>query len=171
MPHAVFNLGVQSGSGNFRARSLIPGVEPGGSRVGQPTKPALLIRDAYCEIQDYTMLGATDFNGFRVYLKLSQELDMTPGLILPVAVIGAELDEADATGQNVLGTQQIHDHIFRAQGTIWAPRMVAIRLEERGTAVLDVDVHLDYEQVDVPWMDWFIMWEFLDGIADNERQY
>ena len=51
--------------------------------------------------------------------------------------------------------------------------MVGVRVVEANAnlTAYDIDVHLDYERIDVPWMDWFIMWEFLDGIVDNEREY
>ena len=173
MPHAVFNLGTQTASADLAARPLIPGVEPGGSRVGQATKPALLIRDAWIEIIDWARSSNADYHQATFYLKLSQELDLTPGLLLPVATVHSNMINASVgnTDQPLTGTPVMIHSLFHAQGTVWAPRVVGVRMVEVGTVDIDADLHLDYESVDVPWMDWFIMWEFLDGIADNERQY
>ena len=172
MPHAVFNLGSQTATGDLAARNLIPGIEPGGSRAGRDTKPALLIRDAWIEVNDVTIVGAAnDFNGFQIYLKLSQELDLTPGLILPIAAVGMERAESTAVGFASVGIDSMVREMFRAQGTVWVPRVVGIRLLESGTATLDADVHLDYERIELPWMEWFLEWEFLDGVIDNEREY
>ena len=169
MPHAVFNLGTQGATADLAARSLVPGVEPGGSRAGRPTKPALLIKNAYLQLIDEVHDATpSDFDGFNVFLKLSQESDLTPGLILFIA--GAGIGKGGAA-------QAFHSTIlqpsnFPSVGTIWAPRFVGIRIEILGGLdSVDVDVHLDYERIEVPWMDWFIMWEFLDGIIDNEREY
>ncbi len=170
MPHAVFNLGNRDATADLAARPLIPGIEPGGSRLGQATKPALLIRDAWIEVIDSpTTFGATDFNMMTWYLKLSQETDLTPGLLLPIAQTGFALQEVSAVGQRVYFLNIVK--LFHAQGTVWAPRVVGVRVVEVGSVGWDVDVHLDYDVVEVPWMDWFIMWEFLDGIVDNEREY
>ncbi len=167
MPHAVFSHGETTATTEAIARPLIPGVEPGGSRVGQATKPALLIRDCWVEPIDVNVTGGVGGNFMSYYLKLSQESDMTPGLLLPIAVFGAEVDsEVAATG-----IKEVVKDLFRAQGTVWAPRFVGVRVVEVGAAIVNADVHLDYERVDVPWMDWFIMWDFLDGIADNEKEY
>ena len=168
MPHAVFSPGAQASGGDFVGRPMIPGVEPGGSRVGQPTKPALLIKNAWVELQDIS-LASTDAQGWRIGLKLSQETDLSPGLVLPVAVL---LGSSDGTSNHLF--KGILDQTPRESmlGSLWAPKMVGVRLDEIGVgSTLTASVHLDYERVDVPWMDWFIMWEFLDGIADNERQY
>ena len=170
MPHAVFNLGSQTAAVDVGGRPLIPGVVPGGSRAGHPTKPALLIRDAWMQVNAFSTSAAVDIQGILVFLKLSQEEDLTPGLILPVGELTASTAGATA---NRVDSHIIRD-TFHAQGTIWAPRVVGVRFEEPFATNLgdwDVDVHLDYESVDVPWMDWFIMWEFLDGIVDNEREY
>lgn len=171
MPHAVFNLGPQTTTADLAARSLIPGIAPGGSRAGQATKPALLIQDAWIEVVDIVPFQAADFNMATYSLKLSQETDLTPGLILPVGQLGQANIEVTAVGQRIVGIRDMTRDLFHAQGTVWAPRMVGIHIEEVGTINQDVDVHLDYQQVDVPWMDWFIMWDFLDNIVDNELEY
>ncbi len=164
MPHAVYNLGNQNTSVDLLGRPLVPGVEPGGSRAGRDLKPALLIRDAWIEVIGQSTIGATGDELATYNLKLSQEVDLTPGLLLPVAQVRMS---GNATNNEDVDV----DDIFRAQGTIWAPRVVGVRLVEFGSVNLDVDVHLDYERIDVPWMDWLLMWEFLDGIVDNEREY
>ncbi len=167
MPHAVFNLGTLAATTEARARPLIPGIEPGGSRAGEAMKPALLIRDAWLEFQDATTLATPDLASWLFYLKLSQEADMTPGLQLPIG--GVRMGETVTANQP---TFVAIDDLFHAQGTVWAPRFVGVRVVENGGATtVNCDVHLDYERVDVPWMDWFIMWDFLDNIIDNELGY
>lgn len=170
MPHAVYNIGVQSAGGNFQARQLIPGIEPGGSRVGK-SKPTLLILDVWIEPKDYSALTTSDFNAMTYYLKLSQEPDLTPGLILPVGIMGSQVLEADATGRPTIGINSVTKDLFHAQGTRWAPAYVGAFLLENGSLSTDADLHLDYEQVEAEWMDWFILWDFLDNIIDNETQY
>ena len=165
MPHAVLGTeAVITTTGDFAARQLIPGVEPGGSRAGAATKPALLLREAWIEPITLGVTGAGIADSFSIFLKLSQEEDLTPGLLLPVGRITLAGDASNSNGYTI-------DRFFMAAGTIWAPKHVGIRLVEDGACGLDVNVHLDYERIDVPWMDWFIMWEFLDGIVDNEKEY
>ncbi len=174
MPHAVFDVAQRAGAADVAARELIPGIAPGGSRAGQATKPALLIRDCWLEPAPggaSSLLAAAGWHQMTYSLKLSQETDLTPGLLLPIACIGGERREISSVGQTDLGLNAMIHRLFHAQGTVWAPRVVGVRVEETGTAVTDFDVHLDYEVVDVPWMDWFIMWDFLDNIVDNEREY
>lgn len=173
MPHAVLDRINSAVDVNASPRSLIPGVEPGGSRVGQPTKPALLIKEAYWEPQRAQILSGadTDFSCV-ISLKLSQELDLTPGLLLPVASFLANRGQGDATGS--WGADMPVDQVFRGQGSIWAPRVVGVRLEFEGGGTFNQFsgfMHVDYERVDVPWMDWFLMWDFLDNIVDDEREY
>ncbi len=171
MPHAVFNLGSQVATGDLDGRHLIPGVEPGGSRAGRALKPALLIVDAWVEPNSVNAISTAATSQLTFSLKLSQELDLTPGLLLPIGSFGATRRQTTAVGEMISDLAASYQPLFRAQGTVWAPRVVGIRIAEAGAMIVDADVHLDYERVDVPWMDWLLMWEFLDGIADNEREY
>ena len=171
MPHAVFNLGTQSSTADLAARLLIPGIEPGGSRAGRAMKPALLIRNAWIEPID---LGTgngedLDYNSMTYFLKLSQELGMDPGLLLPIAHTGYELREGSGVGRYSFNRTFLD--IFKAHGTVWVPRVVGIRVVETGVVSQDVDVHLEYERIELPWMEWFLEWEFLDGVINNEREY
>lgn len=168
MPHAVFNLGIQAATIDLAGRSLIPGVEPGGSRAGQETKPALLIRDAWVEPIQINF-DAVALHSLNVYLKLSQETDLTPGLILPIGAHASE--NVQATAVAVYHNNFTWLDLFRARGTVWAPRVVGIRLVIAGFSGVDLDVHLDYEAVDVPWMDWFMKWDHLDNVVDNDKEY
>ncbi len=172
MPHAVFSLGSQVTDVVLAERNLVPGVEPGGSRAGEPTKPALLIRDCWVVPNRLAMIAGTtaDINTL-VSLKLSQEVGLDPGLNLPIAFFNRERLQSSAVGEYAAAWMM--KEVFHAQGTVWAPRRVGLRVEHAGGAptVFDVDVHLDYERVDVPWMDWFIMWDFLDNAVDNELEY
>lgn len=169
MPHITFEPANLSVSANLVGRPVIPGVEPGGSRAGQPMKPALLIKDAWLELRDYRDSGAVEeVQTVEVLLKLSRDKDLEPGLLLSVGRIRA-VATATANQFNQIDVKQE----FEAQGTIWAPAYVGLRViftQGTPTTVL-VIVHLDYEQIDIPWVNWFIGWEFLDNVVDNSRDY
>lgn len=169
MPHAVFDLGSQNATADLLPRHMIPGIEPGGSRVGQPMKPALRILDVFVEPIAVTFSATPSAQQATVYLKLSQELDLTPGLLLPVAYIGANVIEATAVGR--FGTAVVVENLFKAQGSVWAPRVVGVRLLFSALSSIDLRIHVDYEMVEVPWMNWFLMWDFLDNITDNELEH
>ena len=128
-------------------------------------KPALLLGDVKVEINDYTPTSGTGTELLTIFLKLSQELDMDPGILLPIAEIGNF--QANATGTGAI----IINDLWQGQGTLWVPKVVAIRQQEVGAIAWNVDVHLNYQVVDVPWMDWFIMWDFLDNVVNNARDY
>ncbi len=122
------------------------------------------------EVLDVGDLSSAGENAaIKVNLKLSQEESLNPGLLLTVEEI---LVFATAAAEASIGSMS-RTKTFGAQGTIWAPSFVGVRLGEQGGGVVDwdLDVHLDYEVVDVPWMDWFIMWDFLDNVVNNERAY
>ena len=166
MPHKVWNTGAVTATSEIQGASLVPGIEPGGSRAGQATKPALLLRDAWIVINDLQDSSTNDLDTLNVELKLSQELDLTPGLLLGIASVHAGV----LGTANQFGAMAINKH-FGAAGTLWAPRIVGLRLTVTGFTNVNLQVHLDYERVDVPWMDWFIMWDYLDNVADNARDY
>jgi len=169
VPHIEIGTGSQSATFDGFERQLIPGIEPGGSRAGEPMKPALLIQDAYIEIVDIATMHTEDFNQALYAIKLSQEQTLDPGLLLPLAQVGTSVTEVSAVGQRVtpLGIKDL----FHAQNTLWAAKWLGIRMFERGTIDIDVSVHIDYEQVEVPFWDWFMMWEFLDRVPNNQKDY
>ena len=172
MPHAVFNLGSLAATTEAVGRELVPGLAPGGQFAGRDMKRVLLLEDCWVEPISLAQGATISYESMSYFLKLSQQNDMTPGLQLPIAVVGSERAQADATGSFTAGTHGLIHPMFRAQGTLWAPRLVGVRVVESGSITgYDVDVHLDYQVVEVPWMDYFIMWEFLDGIVDNEKEY
>lgn len=173
MPHALFDTENLTGASSGGARHMIPGIEPGGSRVGQPTKPALRITNLFGELRRFDPAdSALVMQRSTIFLKLSQETDLTPGLILPVAqAFGASRTvggDSDATSMTV---QQLGGEFA---GTIWAPRVVGWRNDESGVGpptTVRWRIHLEYEMVDVEWMRWFLMWDFLDNITDNEEEF
>lgn len=133
-------------------------------------KRVLLIQNAYAEVIRMVVEdAATDFAIVNYYLKLSQEIDLTPGLLLPVVQLIAS-HTAAAADPNAIQVIPLGQHLA---GTIFAPRFVGIRAEEQsGTlGTHNVFIHLDYEVIEVPWMDWLMMWDFLDNITDNSREY
>ncbi len=179
MPVAVFDLPTLSASAvpavaGGNPRQLIPGVEPGGSRVGQPLKPALLIHDAWIQFINATTLDtAQDFNMGAWDLLLGQEQDMINALVMPVGQVSMQILDpgVGATDQPVTGNNWAHRQVFKAQGTVWAPKYVGVSFVELGTVDLQADVFLDYEVVEIPWMEWFVKWDFLDHISGQQRDY
>lgn len=170
MPVAYFNSGLITADADTLGRPLIPGIEPGGSRAGEAMKPALLIKQVHASFRRADM-GVED-NWAHVYLKLSQEPDLDPGLILPVLNLGAQVEVLGAEGKGV-GGPMIHklDELFR--GTVWAPAYLGIRVEfdvDWGGG-LNVNLWLDYEVLMIPWMDWFILWEYLDNVVNNAQEW
>ncbi len=166
MPHAVFDLGNRAATADVpgSARSFVPGIEPGGSRAGKETKPAFLIKDARLVYNGMISVGSGAAESLQYSLKLSQEMNLNPGLLLRVGTVVV-------TGEGTNNNSVLVEQQFMAQGTIWTPRVVGVRVTESGAIDVDCDVEIDYERIEVPWMDWFIMWDFLDNIVDNERQY
>lgn len=159
MPRAIFDLPGGSGNGSFGARHLIPGVEPGGSRVGQPFKPALLIRDAW--IEPLTLdIAAAGMDQLTVHLRLSQEQSLDPGLLLPIHSLGMR---AITTTEDIVGIWDI-PYGHKLAGTIWAASWVGIEIVVSVHLTVNVDVYLEYEVIDIPWVEWFVKWEFLDGL-------
>lgn len=174
MPHAILR---HSASGTIsattrsdRPRQLIPGIEPGGSRVGQPTKPALLIMEAWIEVFDAALAQAVnDYHGMTGYLILSQEQSLNPGFLIPVAQIGGFFWEQTAVGR---GFQELAPkRLFREQGTVWAPKFVGTYWREAGVASIEAVIHLEYEVVRIPWVEWFVKWDFLDHIGDLRGEH
>lgn len=168
MPHAVLNPGTQTASARGGARSLIPGVEPGGSRAGK-TKPALLIRDLFVVVNTLTRTAGDDIDIAGIFLLLSQEQALTPALRLHLATIIGSGVGATA-GMNSVQLQQFGE---RYVGTVWAPAFLGVQINEAAGSWngINVDVHLMYDVVDVEWRDWFVMWEFLDNVVDNDQEF
>lgn len=171
MPHVEIGTGSQSATFNAFARHLIPGIEPGGSRGGDAMKPVLFLRDAWIELLDMNLTTANDYNAFNYSLKLSQEESLNPGLLLPVGIVGSRQLQTTAVGEASLGANAAVHDLFHAHGTLWAPSFVGVQGLETGGADVDISLHMDYEVVMVPWMEWFLMWEFLDNVIDNTKDY
>ena len=58
-----------------------------------------------------------------------------------------------------------------AQGSVWAPRVVGLRVDEQGSLGYDVDVTLHYQVVMIPWWDWIVHWDFLDNVTNLSQEY
>lgn len=169
MAHRIISPGSVSAAADIGGTQFIPGVEPGGSRAGKD-KPMLLIKDLWAELSDIVVSASDEEIRSRVFLKLSQELDLTPGLILPIAGFAGDIVEVTAVGHDVVAPA-IEQLGSRFAGTIWAPRVVGLRVTMSGLTSVNWVVHVDYERVLVPWMDWFIAWDFLDNVVDNTRNF
>lgn len=172
MPHVVFDaMGLLSATARGDPRQLIPGIDPGGSRAGHATKPALLIKNAWLEPIDVNVAIALGTNQATYGLILSQDQDLTPGLFLPIGAWGEEYSEQSGVGREVHHLGSSFMNLWHASGTVWVPRFVGIFMNEVGSVNTDVDVHLDYERIDIPWMNWFIKWDWLDNVVDGQRDY
>jgi len=167
MPHIIFETGTLSATDDaLGARPLIPGVEPGGSRVGAPTKPVLLLKEAYMVVNDLVVTANDEFWKVHVDLKLSKENTLVPGLLLDVGNVMGGI----ATADNAASSMVQHDE-FAARGTIWAAAFIGLRVELVNVASINLGIHVDYEAVDIDWMSWFIRWDFLDNVVNNDRDY
>ncbi len=167
MPLARFDTGAAvTGDTIFGARSLIPGVEPGGSKVGQPLKPALLIKD--CDFILRTIDPDADQNDVLVTLELSKEQDMDPAQRLYVGSVHASSLDTTQEMNSLVVSQN-----FKDQGTIWAPAYVSGRIFATAgfPTSVRVQVRLRYELVMIPWVDWFVAWEWLDNITTGDEEY
>lgn len=168
MPHAVLVTGPQTGAVTSPGRELVPGVMPGGQFAGR-AKPALLLRDVKVMVVGLTPdAAAAGEEDLALFLTLSQEIGMTPHLLLPVAWAALE-----TSGANSLETFNVKlNDVFHAQGTMWAPRFVGWRTLIGGAWTnYDLQIHIDYERVFLPWRDWFVHWEFLDGVTTGSVEY
>ncbi len=168
MPHAVLNSGTQTADGVFDFRGLVPGVEPGGSRAGQPFKPALLIQDMWISLTAISTDTGLGDGQIRAFLKLSQEIGMNPGL----RILIEELMVTQASGVADAMTGVTRKKFDYWQGRVYAPRFVALDVDIRGNIdEFALGLHIDYQRIDVPWLEWFIMWEFLDGVTDSSVEF
>ena len=166
MPHAVLRTGAQTGAVTSPGRSFIPGVTPGGQFAGK-SKPAFFLRDVNVEVLGMAPnLGAGGEEDLVLFLTMSQEVAMAPHFLLPVAQAAIETQTAVGSVRVAL------EKTFHAQGTMWAPRFVGWRTLVGGSWTnYDFVIHIDYEVVFLPWRDWFVHWEFLDGTPTAQREY
>lgn len=168
MPLAIFESGTQTTSIDMLARPLIPGIEPGGSQAGEDFKPALLIRRIWVVLSDFTTVATADYYRARCFLKMSQDQDLDPGILLGPAVLSVAQSGATANAPNSVDLDNGAFAFF--PGTIWVPRFVGIRIQPTIESV-EFDLYLDYEVIQIPWMDWFIRWDYLDNVVNNTREY
>ena len=169
MPFATFDLGTQTASIDMLGRQLIPGIEPGGALAGRTMKPALIFTGASWKVENVTDADAAgDFQHLEIYVKLSQEEDLTPGFLLHVA----DLHLQKTGTANIWNNVVIKDHFQRHVGSIWVPKFVGVRLENvSGVDAIESQLYLEYEPVLIPWMEYMIRWDFLDNIPDNSVEY
>ncbi len=162
---------------DFNPRSLVPGIGPGeGIRdilAKTRQKYALVILDAYFLL---TTLGAgASWSSAAIYLKLSQDPTLNPGLILPVAAVYQVGNVLGGTGGTASGDRIINwsqkDFGEKLAGSVWAPRYTGVRLVEVGGVNVSGQLHLDYTAIEIDWEDWFVRWDYLDNVTDNEVQY
>lgn len=113
--------------------------------------------------------------------KFSLALGKDPGttaLLLPVGTVsmyGVDVG-AGSTDQPVTMTSPTIEQTFKAQGTMWAAKAIAIDFFEVGAVTVDADIHLDWTVVPTDWWTWFTSWNALEAapdgsLTDGERAY
>ena len=170
MPHTVWNLGALAATARVQPRTFIAGIEPARDifigRAREPKK-MLVILDAWLEVND--VLGTTDdLNKGKYSLALGKD-PLNAALLLPVGTV-----TLPGNGASIVDHEQVED--FRAQGTMWAVKEIAIDFLEFGNVSVDADVHMDWTVAPVDWWTWFASWDsleaFPDGsLVDGERAY
>jgi len=158
----------------------VAGIEPGQKIfIGRNREPKnmLLLLDAWIELVDITGGLVIDFQGAKYSLALGRD-PMTTALLLPVGIIHSNVQnlKAGSTDQPTTAFNWQVEQLFKAQGTMWAAKTIAVDFDERGTAIADVDVHLDWTVVPTDWWTWFTSWNALEvapdgSLIDGERAY
>lgn len=172
MPHTVWNLGSLAANTRVQPRQFVAGIEPAREMViGRRREPKkmMVLLDAWIEVLEFDV-GSEDFNGGKYSLALGKD-PLNTALLLPVGAIYTS--GVGTTNPNAMNIKQQ----FRAQGTMWAAKEIAIDFREIGAVVIcDVDVHLDWTVASVDWWTWFVGWNDLEAspdgmLIDGERAY
>lgn len=174
MGHTVWNLGSIIASGRHQPRIFVAGVEPGQAvRIGRSREPKnmLLILDAWLQVNDFE-LTTDEYSQALISLALGKD-PLNTALLLPV---GRAYGAGTGTANESRRYTNI-EHLFRAQGTMWAAKQVAIDVAEAGALqISDIDVHMDWTVVTTDWFTWFVSWNDLEAppdgsLVDGERAY
>ena len=182
MPHTVWNLGSLTASGRHQPRQFVAGIEPAQEVfIGRAREPKnmIVLLDAWIEVNDW-QISLTPADSIQTKYSLALGKDpLNTALLLPVGRVSAQILDVGvgATDQPVSGVSPTAEQLFKAQGTMWAAREIAIDVLETGAvAASDVDVHLDWTVAGVDWWTWFIGWNRLEvtpdgSLTDGERAY
>ena len=175
MPHTVWNLGSLVASARVQPRQFVAGIEPGqGTVIGRrrEPKPMIVILDAWLEVNDFEITDNDDgFHELKYSLALGKD-PLNDAQLLPVGRVWGTAHVGD-TAQRQHGSERL----FKAQGTMWAAKLIGIDIQEFGAVgIADVDVHLDWTVAFVDWWTWFIGWNNLEAspdgnLVDGERSY
>lgn len=139
----------------------------------------LVLEDAWLEVNDFEPNPTANFHQSKYSLALGKD-PLNDALLLPVGRLSTRVLDGGvgATDQPVTGGPGVElEQIFRAQGTMWAAKYIAIDIQEAGAVdVVDVDVHMDWSVAQVDWWTWFISWNRLEAspdgsLTDGERAY
>ena len=181
MPHTVWNLGRQQASARVQPRQFVAGIEPAqGVVIGRSREPKtmLVILDAWIEVVDVVLAtGTADLHFGKYSLALGKD-PLNDALLLPIAELSYGIFDAGVgnTDQPVNGGSYLLRDIFKAQGTMWAVKQIAIDVQEQGVMDIDADVHMDWDVAFVDWWTWFKGWNDLEAapdgsLVDGERAY
>ena len=173
MPHTVWDLGSLVASVRVQPRQFVAGIEPAQEVVigrSRARKRMLVIHDAWLEVNDFGVATA-DLHQGKYSLALGKD-PLNAALLLPIGRVSMENDGADH-GIGSVNAEQL----FKAQGTMWAAKEIAIDFQEQGViAVCDMDLHLDWGVALVDWWTWIVAWNRLEAhpdgsLVDGERAY
>ena len=182
MPHTIWNLGTLVASARVQPRQFVAGIEPaqgiviGGSRE---MKPMLVILDAWIEVNEFRTDNSNNWHQGKYSLALGKD-PLNTALLLPVGSVSYMGVDSGVgmTDQPATATNAMVNGFFKAQGTMWAVKQIAIDFQEavNTLAVCDVDVHLDWGVAFVDWWTWFVGWNNLEAspdgnLVDGDRTY
>ena len=172
MAHTVWNLGALASSGRVQPRQFIAGIEPARDIfIGRSREPKkmLVLLDAWLELVGApSTVGGGGPEALAYSLALGKD-PLNDALLLPVGLI-------HQTGDNTHSMSFGVDQTFKAQGTMWAAKEIAIDVLESGGISVDADLHLEWTVAGVDWWTWFASWDsleaFPDGsLVDGEKAY
>ncbi len=139
----------------------------------------IVLLDAWLEVQNWrgadTPAGAYSAN---YNLALGKD-PLNTAQLIPVGRISEHLLDVGvgATDQPLAGTASIVEQLFKAHGTMWAAKEIAIDIIiPNQLGVGDADLHLDWTVAEVDWWVWFVSWNNLEAspdgnLVDGQRFY
>lgn len=157
--HTYKETGTQAAAGTFDDAAT-------GIDLDSEDPRALRLLDLDCSLQSFDA-ATEDFHRLQVFLKLSQEPDMTPGLLLPIKTY--LFSGVGATNPNAIA---IDYHARAIVGTMWVAKYWAIRVHEAGAVVeFAVNMTATFEVVPIDFNSQLLLWEQIDNVTDNEQDW
>lgn len=182
MAHTVWNLGSLVASARVQPRQFIAGIEPArGVMIGRSREPKkmIVLQDAWIEVNAFTgSVSSVGMNQGKYSLALGKD-PLNTARLIPVGRIGLQTMDVGVgnTDQPATGAPPNVEQLFKAHGTMWATKYIAVDFQESGAlTACDVDLHLDWGVAFVDWWTWFVSWNQLEAspdgsLVDGERAY